>query len=93
MGFLGAESFLDLPRHLGIASAEVDSCGETVGLLLAVLKAIDEGAEGFPLFLSGSAKFTLCPEVDWSFDCEDFFVRVTLSEYPSGSSVVRGDLP
>ena len=44
-----------------MAPAEVDGCGETVGLVLTALKGMDRGTEGFPLF----ANFTPDPEVGW----------------------------
>ena len=69
-----SESFLGLPRRLGIAPAEVDGCGENVGLVLTALKGMDQGTEGFPLFLSGNVDSTLGLEMDWLFDCMNFLV-------------------
>ena len=45
---------------MGIAPAEVDGGGETVGLVLTALKGMGRGT-GFPLF----ANFTSGPEVGW----------------------------
>ena len=60
-------------RRLGFAPVEVDGCGETLGLVLTALKGMDRGTEGFPLFLSGNADSTLDLEIDWFFDCINFF--------------------
>ena len=56
-----------------------------MGLVLAALKEIDRGTEGFPLFLSGNVNFTLGLEVDWFFDCMDFFVWVMRPVESEGS--------
>ena len=74
MDAFGAESFLGLSRRLAIAPAEVDGCGGAVGFVLAALRELDRGTEGFPLFLSGNADSTLGLEVVWFFDCMNFFV-------------------
>ena len=70
---MGTDSFLDLPRRLGIALAKVGGGGGIVGLVLGALNEEDRGTEGFPLFLTGNAILKLSPEVNGSPNHENFF--------------------
>ena len=52
---------------------EVYGCEQTVALVLTALKGMNQGTEGFPLFLSGNADTTLGLEMDWFFDFDNFY--------------------
>ena len=81
---MGAESFLGLPRRLGIAQAEVDSCGGTLSLVLVALKEVHGSTDGFLLLLMGIAILTLEAEVEEFSDSENSFGRVASPEEPEG---------